>query len=81
MAVGPCGNCEFFRPQTTALTPGQKEILDEIPGGSEATYGKCRATFRDRDGIVRIHDFGTFSNLPCTAEDDQGDALFSPLVR
>lgn len=75
---GLCGNCEFFRPQSDAINEKQKSFLKEF--GASA-YGKCKATFVDKDGNPQTYDIGTVNVLVCSATDDRGKFLFSPLIK
>ena len=78
--AGLCGNCENFHPETQALNESQIKTVKRISPGDQPFYGKCRAGHTGKDGKSYFHDFGTMTAWPCSAEDDQGNKLFSPLV-
>lgn len=70
-----CIKCIFWQLETNAIdgteTPNEKPIFL-----SGIRYGKCTASYFDRNKEYHGYDMGTLSVDPCTATDDLGRELF-----
>jgi len=75
-----CANCGIWNRSSNIIASALGFPRIRIPGEEtiDSAYGKCRATFVDKNGDPQVWDQGTVGSTECISNDDLGNKLFTP---